>query len=274
MPSAYLDTSRGVTYPPICPHCGERADATYPLVARSFVDILFDYVPPLFAPVPVCRAAARRRKRRGALSLTAGLTFLVVGVFIALEIGMSGYVTSGIALTAAAGLVGIAFRTGWEDRLLDWTTLGVSAWRVRSFERLVRFNFRSDQYFSHWAASNPEASIAGPVVRRVSVSSATPRVENPLARTRLAPAVVLAVAAGILVLHHWYARGGHASFVAVVMFVSGAGALALGGVVYPPVFWSLSDYGRHLPRPTKVIGATLALAGIVAGFLLAISYRR
>jgi len=58
------------------------------------------------------------------------------------------------------------------------------------------------------------------------------------------------------------------------MFVSGAGALALGGIVYPPVFWSLSAYGRGLPRWTKIAGGMLGLAGIAAGFLLAISYRR
>lgn len=272
MPSAYLDVSRGVAYPPVCPHCGERATTTYPLVAHSIVDVLFEYVPPLFAPVPVCAAARRRRKRRGALSLTAGISFIVVGVFIALEIGMSGYVRSGIALAVAAAIVVIAFRTGWEARLLDRTTLGVSGWRVLGFGKLVRFTFRSDQYFSQWAASNPEASIAGPA-GRLPIPRHEPRVENPIVRTRLAPAAVFAVSVAIVALHHWWARRGHAPWPAVVMFVSGAGALALGGLTYPPVFWSLSEYGRGLPRWTKVIGAMLGLAGVAGGFLLAISYR-
>jgi len=42
MPSAYLDTSRGVSYLPLCPYCGERADATYQLTAHSVVNILFE----------------------------------------------------------------------------------------------------------------------------------------------------------------------------------------------------------------------------------------
>ena len=46
------------------------------------------------------------------------------------------------------------------------------------------------------------------------------------------------------------------------------GGLALGGVVYPPVLWSIGKYGTDLPFAVKIVGALLFISGLGIGFYL------
>jgi hypothetical protein len=86
---------------------------------------------------------------------------------------------------------------------------------------------------------------------------------------RTLPAVSLVFLTALLAFHHWYAVTEHHAYVFVVFVVPMFWALALGGLVYPPIFWSIGPRGKDLPTGIKAIGAVLALGGLGIGFLLA-----
>ena len=87
--------------------------------------------------------------------------------------------------------------------------------------------------------------------------------------SRTLPAIALAFLTALLAFHHWYAMSEHSVYFFVVFVVPMFWALALGGIVYPPLFWSIGPKGRDLPVATKAAGVLLALAGLGAGFWLA-----
>jgi hypothetical protein len=137
----------------------------------------------------------------------------------------------------------------------------------------VFVSIRRDDYFSEWAAMNPAASTTGGAIGWRPPAPAEHEVET-LDFNRTLPAIFLGATVAIVALHHWYAVTGGHPFVVAICLLTGFGALALGGVIYPPVFWSIGVYGKHLPVPVKIAGALLAIAGVAAGFLLVMSYGR
>ena len=86
---------------------------------------------------------------------------------------------------------------------------------------------------------------------------------------RKTPAVSLAIVVSLLALHHWYAVTEGRVFLFAVYFVPMLGGLALGGILYPPLFWAIGPKGRALPGRTKALGFLCAVAGLGVGYYLA-----
>jgi hypothetical protein len=79
--------------------------------------------------------------------------------------------------------------------------------------------------------------------------------------------LLLAVIAG-LAIHHWYVTTEHRASLIALFFLPPLGMLALGGLVYPPLLWSVGKYGKGMPLTVRAIGIFLAIAGIGVGFYL------
>lgn len=85
---------------------------------------------------------------------------------------------------------------------------------------------------------------------------------------RLLPLVCLAVVIGMLGLHHWYViTEGRASGMALFLLPP-LGMLALGGLVYPPILFSIGKHRKDLPIAVRAIGILLAISGLGIGFYL------
>jgi len=85
---------------------------------------------------------------------------------------------------------------------------------------------------------------------------------------RKAPLVILVAVVAILALHHWYVMSEGRAFFAALFLLPPFGMLALGGLIYPPILWSIGKYGKDLPAGIKAIGIALVLAGLGVGFYL------
>lgn len=269
MPSAYVDAA-SIRFPPKCPHCGRPEETTRPIAAMRNLDILFgEYVPPPTIAVPVCADAAKRRRRIGiaAFALTTG--FILLAGFLATMLAIDERWIAATLLAAAIAVVAVGGRVGWDDALLDRRQLGVAVRRAPG--NRVRMWFTRDDYFSEWAAMNPSASVDSGVVgwrprKTVAAPGPAPSFDRKL------PAIALAILAAVLALHHFNAVSGGHVFLTGSSILMGLAFLAAGGIVYPPVFWSMGIYAKDLPLWVKVIGAVLAIAGALTGFVLGISY--
>lgn len=91
---------------------------------------------------------------------------------------------------------------------------------------------------------------------------------NPQPFGRLVPAVTLAVMLALLALHHWNVVANRSVYASAVLLLTTIGGLALGGTVYPPLFYSIGRYGRELPSYMKVLGGLCAVGGLAAGLYL------
>jgi len=85
---------------------------------------------------------------------------------------------------------------------------------------------------------------------------------------RTIPRVLLVAVIGVLALHHWYVVTEGSAFLFALFILPPFGMLALGGVVYPPVLWSIGKYGTHLPFAVKIVGALLFVSGLGIGLYL------
>lgn len=273
MPSAYVDASQ-VSFPSKCPHCGRGAETTCEITARRNLDVFFGaYGLTVTVAVPACRASARRRRMLGAGAFVAENAFIFVGGFLALTLALNERKIAAAIIAGAIVAVAILVRVGADDALLDSWALGVQARRVGGPGTRLRVSFRRDDYFSEWAGTNPGASMSGGAIGWRPPSREELEAE-PIVFNRVIPAIVLVVVVIAVALHHWYAVNGGHPFVVPLCLLTAAGGLALGGLVYPPVFWSISAHGKRLPMPIKIVGAVFAIAGLAAGFVLGISYSR
>lgn len=91
--------------------------------------------------------------------------------------------------------------------------------------------------------------------------------------SRKTPALTLLVSLALLALltlHHWYVATQKEVYSVLVLLLATVAGLAVGGTAYPPIFYSLGKYGKHLPVGIKVLGGLSAAAGFAIGFYLMI----
>ena len=85
---------------------------------------------------------------------------------------------------------------------------------------------------------------------------------------RTIPLILLAGVLAVMGLHHWYVLTEHSGFLMAMFFLPPIGMLALGGVIYPPVLYSIGKYGKNLPIQTRAAGFLLVILGLAIGFYL------
>ena len=86
--------------------------------------------------------------------------------------------------------------------------------------------------------------------------------------SRMIPLGLLGAVVFVLALHHWYVLTEHRGSMLAMFLLPPFGMLALGGLVHPPILYSIGKYGKELPVWTKAIGYLLAIAGLGIGFYL------
>jgi archaellum biogenesis protein FlaJ (TadC family) len=86
---------------------------------------------------------------------------------------------------------------------------------------------------------------------------------------RKLPAIFAAGTIALLLLHHWYVVTEGSAFIYVLLVVPMVTGLAIGGLIYPPIFWSIGPRGKNLPASIKALGALSAVAGLGFGLYLA-----
>ena len=91
---------------------------------------------------------------------------------------------------------------------------------------------------------------------------------EPQEFNRKIPLILLLAVVFVLGLHHWYVVTEGSAFLFALFILPPFGMLALGGVVYPPVLWSIGKYGTDLPFAVKIVGALLFISGLGIGFYL------
>jgi len=91
---------------------------------------------------------------------------------------------------------------------------------------------------------------------------------EPREFTRTIPLILLLAVLVVLGLHHWYVVTEGSAFLFALFILPAFGMLALGGVVYPPLLWSIGKYGKDLPLAVKITGALLFISGLGVGFYL------
>ena len=89
---------------------------------------------------------------------------------------------------------------------------------------------------------------------------------TPLNRT--IPLLLFVAVLAVMGLHHWYVLTEHSGFLMAMFLLPPLGMLALGGIIYPPVLYSVGKYGRNLPLLTKAAGFALLIVGLAIGFYL------
>src|ERR1700746_3472632 len=65
--------------------------------------------------------------------------------------------------------------------------------------------------------------------------------------TRTVPALLLLAVIAGLAIQHWYITTEQRSSLIALLFLPPLGMLALGGLVYPPLLWSVGKYGKGMP---------------------------
>ena len=86
---------------------------------------------------------------------------------------------------------------------------------------------------------------------------------------RALPFGTLVTVSVLLFLHHLYVRSQGEYFPVAMFGLPMLWMLALGGTVYPPVFYALGKYGKRMPVSLKVFAAALGLAGFAVAFAVA-----
>ena len=92
--------------------------------------------------------------------------------------------------------------------------------------------------------------------------------ETKPSSSRAVPAALLLAVLGVLALHHWYVVTEHSGFLLVMFLLPPFGMLALGGLVHPPILYSIGKYSQGMPAWKKAIGYALVVSGFLEGFLL------
>lgn len=88
---------------------------------------------------------------------------------------------------------------------------------------------------------------------------------GPQEFNRTVPLILLVAVVGVLGLHHWYVVTEGSAFLFALFILPAFGMLALGGVVYPPLLWSIGTYGKDLPRAVRITGALIFISGLGIG---------
>ncbi len=86
---------------------------------------------------------------------------------------------------------------------------------------------------------------------------------------RRGPLIGLAVAAIVFGGHHLFmTMVGHsytALFILAVVLMPALAAVALVGLLYPPIYYTMTNRGKPLPALLKILAGLIALAGAVGG---------
>ena len=96
--------------------------------------------------------------------------------------------------------------------------------------------------------------------------TAAPSPSPQLGRGR--PALTLALSVAFIAIHHWWVVTQQEMFPKLLLLLFMAAGWAIGGILYPPGFYSLTKFGAHLPKSAKVVGSVFGLAGFGVGFYL------
>ena len=82
---------------------------------------------------------------------------------------------------------------------------------------------------------------------------------------RLRPAASVALTSAFLAGHHWWARTHGEIYPPLFLFLAMVAAWSFGGLLHPPIFYSLTKFGGHLPKSMKALGAAFGIAGFAIG---------
>jgi hypothetical protein len=166
-------------------------------------------------------------------------------------------------LLAAIAILAVAVR--WRgDEFIESASLGVTADWLKGPGVPLRLTFRREDYLVAWLRVNPRADFSESGARQMRETKPDFSVD-PLIYSRIIPAGSLAVALILIGLHQRYLDARDVEYFVPVVLLSTLGGLAVGGIVYPPIFYAVGVHGRHLPFYMKATAAFLAIAGFAAG---------
>ena len=273
MQTARIDAS-DLRFPPQCIRCGGRADTDHKVNVSRGIDLIFvAYWHFVDVPVPVCRACKRHRRIVGVLCWTGlPLAVLLLG-FLGFSLVINEWTTAGGVATLAL-MFGLALFGRFKlDHVIEWKTLGLRFIWKKGPGTPFEVRFRDPAYYTAWTAVNPGARPHG-AANAQPVPAFSGRPEDPLMQNvdvfdRKMPAMLFVGLTAALALHHWYAvTNNEVSFTALFLLPM-VWMLALAGMFYPPVLYSIGKYGKDLPVATKVAGAVIAFSGLGLGVCLA-----
>jgi hypothetical protein len=264
MSPAYIDAA-DLHFPLRCVGCAAEPAATHSVSARRGYDLLvvaaWEFID---VPVPVCGACKRRRKMLGLLMWIGGPVALLALALVAMivSINYEQHAIGGV-LWGLLFVFAIAMRVRG-DALLEWLSLGTRVDYLRGKGTPLRVSFRDPEYAALWRDANPRA-----VSSRNLLSLQPTMTENTAAAhgsfSRTLPAATLAFCVVLLAAHHWYAVSQHEVYSVILLMLATLGGLALGGTLYPPVFYAAGKYGKHLSVGLKVAAGLSAAIGFALG---------
>jgi hypothetical protein len=264
---AYIDAS-DVSFPAECIRCSGAPATTHNLSARRGIDLIFvAHWEFLDIPAPVCARCKRRRRIAGIAQTTGVLVFIFGGGLAAMTLVMNEWKAAAAILGAAILIVALVGRIRG-DVVLDWFSLGARVDYLRGEGAPLRFQFRRPEYARVWLEANPRAVRTRDLLRKPTMTATEPSAAPVFGRKT--PALTLLVSLALLALHHWYAVTQREVYSVLVLLLATVAGLAAGGTVYPPIFYSLGKYGKHLRVGIKVLGGLSAAAGFAIGFILMI----
>lgn len=86
---------------------------------------------------------------------------------------------------------------------------------------------------------------------------------------RRLPAIFAGGSIVILVFYHWYAMSAGRVYFFISFGIPMVTGLALGGLIYPPIFFGLGPRGAHLPKRIKALSVLFALSGLAFALCVA-----
>jgi len=267
MQTAYIEAAH-LQFPDRCVRC-DRAPVTTHLIdaRRTVIDVLWlAYWQFLEIPVPVC-LRCKRIRRAGGIALWVGSVVLILaGGFVAMQLVMAEWKVAAGVLGATVLIFCLALRF-LGDELLEWTTLGVVIELLKGTSNPLRLRFRRPEFFTAWRDVNPGAASSWqqPLTTESPMTTAATPSSNFSRRT---PAISLVATMLLIALHHWWAVTQREMYPKLLLGMFLFGGLAIGGTIYPPLFYSWGKYGTHLPKSLKVLAAVCAAGGFALGFYL------
>jgi hypothetical protein len=94
------------------------------------------------------------------------------------------------------------------------------------------------------------------------------QLESGAMLNRKIPGMMLAAVLAVMGMHHWYVLTEHRGFMLAMFLLPPFGMLAVGGIIHPPILYSIGKYGKAMPVQTRAIGYLLAVSGLAVGLYL------
>jgi hypothetical protein len=79
------------------------------------------------------------------------------------------------------------------------------------------------------------------------------------------PLLAVALSVLVLVAHHFYVVAAEEGFFFILWGMPPLGLLGMVGLIYPPIYHTVTHQSKHVPKWAKIVALVVGLAGVGLG---------